>query len=473
MPIVLILLVLGGLLIIPTLDYASTSLKGHQVVEIKALGLYAADAGIEDSLWHLKYLNVFEREAYFQIDTEYPLGEPVNGMAVTWIMLLPPVPIIEDGIEVGYLYTIKSTAKLGEETKGEIIAEIKVLPKQDAATGGAGGDFSSTENALTCLSITDPNTIIFSTFSSIEKFKGAADPVWYGPIGMNGLFSLDITMNEAGIYLDDDICLDKNPRIGSVHYECEEPERCGTCSSLLMSLSKGKEAGRNDLDVDSDDVFRLHVNHGSGEGYDADGPVHNLGNYIGKNVTAASFGSFESGYAPFPYASTLFPNANILFSINHSDTFDIGEETFDAYHVIGYEIGTENFSKCLDVSAILGCPTAEFGITALAPLYDGRLLLSFNHVVMESEVEGEERYKIRVADIAIWTPDGWECEKDEDGECIKDENGNIVVANPGYPYDYDLGHLGTITLHIDMHGPDAQLLAPPPDISIKSWQITM
>ena len=50
LPVVLILLVIGGLLIVPTLRYASTSLKAHQVVESKALELYAADSGIEEAL---------------------------------------------------------------------------------------------------------------------------------------------------------------------------------------------------------------------------------------------------------------------------------------------------------------------------------------------------------------------------------------------------------------------------------------
>lgn len=53
LPVVLILLVLGGLLIVPTLSYASTSLKGHQVSEVKTKGIYAADAGIENALRYL------------------------------------------------------------------------------------------------------------------------------------------------------------------------------------------------------------------------------------------------------------------------------------------------------------------------------------------------------------------------------------------------------------------------------------
>jgi len=49
--IVLILLALGGLLIVPTLNYASTSLDTHrQVYEPKTLELYAADSGVASAL---------------------------------------------------------------------------------------------------------------------------------------------------------------------------------------------------------------------------------------------------------------------------------------------------------------------------------------------------------------------------------------------------------------------------------------
>jgi len=51
LPIVLILLAIGGLLIVPTLNYASTSLKTHQVTETKAEELYSADSGVEDALY--------------------------------------------------------------------------------------------------------------------------------------------------------------------------------------------------------------------------------------------------------------------------------------------------------------------------------------------------------------------------------------------------------------------------------------
>ena len=54
LPIVLALLVLGGLTITPTLNYATTILNSSQIVEKGVKGIYAADAGVEDALWCLE-----------------------------------------------------------------------------------------------------------------------------------------------------------------------------------------------------------------------------------------------------------------------------------------------------------------------------------------------------------------------------------------------------------------------------------
>jgi len=51
----LILLVLGTLIIAPALGFMSTGLMAGQVYEKKMSELYAADAGVEDGLWHLMY----------------------------------------------------------------------------------------------------------------------------------------------------------------------------------------------------------------------------------------------------------------------------------------------------------------------------------------------------------------------------------------------------------------------------------
>ena len=46
LPMVLVLLMLGSLLIIPSLNYVATSLKAGEIHEKNIKGLYAADAGV-------------------------------------------------------------------------------------------------------------------------------------------------------------------------------------------------------------------------------------------------------------------------------------------------------------------------------------------------------------------------------------------------------------------------------------------
>ena len=53
LPVVLGLLVFGGLVIVPSLNYATTSLNASQILREGINGVYAADAGVEDALWSL------------------------------------------------------------------------------------------------------------------------------------------------------------------------------------------------------------------------------------------------------------------------------------------------------------------------------------------------------------------------------------------------------------------------------------
>lgn len=53
LPIVLALLVLGGLVIVPSLDYATVNLKSSLSIDNNINGVYAADAGVEEALWSL------------------------------------------------------------------------------------------------------------------------------------------------------------------------------------------------------------------------------------------------------------------------------------------------------------------------------------------------------------------------------------------------------------------------------------
>jgi len=51
LPLVLALLVFGGLVIAPSLSYATTSLNSGRMLEEGVNGVYAADAGVENTLW--------------------------------------------------------------------------------------------------------------------------------------------------------------------------------------------------------------------------------------------------------------------------------------------------------------------------------------------------------------------------------------------------------------------------------------
>ncbi len=53
LPAVLGLLVIGGLTIAPVLSYAATTLNSSRIITKHVNGLYAADAGVEDTLWCL------------------------------------------------------------------------------------------------------------------------------------------------------------------------------------------------------------------------------------------------------------------------------------------------------------------------------------------------------------------------------------------------------------------------------------
>jgi len=84
---VLVLLMLGSLALPPVLSHIGTALKTGQVYESKANELYAADSGVEDAIWQVKYdrLEVLfsspEYDAYdFDTTWSYNLEEPINGL---------------------------------------------------------------------------------------------------------------------------------------------------------------------------------------------------------------------------------------------------------------------------------------------------------------------------------------------------------------------------------------------------------
>jgi len=73
LPIVLALLILGGLTIAPSLGYAYTNLNSSRILGEGTKGVYAADAGVEDALWCLGH----------GISPSQQLPENINQMEVT------------------------------------------------------------------------------------------------------------------------------------------------------------------------------------------------------------------------------------------------------------------------------------------------------------------------------------------------------------------------------------------------------
>ncbi len=91
LPIILILMVIGGLIIAPLLSYVSSGLLVGQTYEAMADELYAADAGVEDGLWQITYNHLdelFSSQGYdpydYATEYDYPASYPVvvNGMDV-------------------------------------------------------------------------------------------------------------------------------------------------------------------------------------------------------------------------------------------------------------------------------------------------------------------------------------------------------------------------------------------------------
>jgi len=88
--IVLILLMLGAIIITPLLVFMSTGLKAGQVYESKLQEFYAADAGVEDGLWQIKYDHLDEKfsspayEPYnYYANYSYSLVDEINDENVT------------------------------------------------------------------------------------------------------------------------------------------------------------------------------------------------------------------------------------------------------------------------------------------------------------------------------------------------------------------------------------------------------
>lgn len=187
LPIVLVLLVLGGLTIAPCLSYAATSLNSGGVIEKNTKGLYAADTGIEDALWKLG------NNPPASYPYSYELAD-VNRLSVTVLMeevttlygiVIGSPGTHSDSMEVhgemaydeglgAYLYTVTVINKVDSVIH---LSEILVSLPQDFEyiAGSTGGDFTTADPEIRGEPATGI-TLVWDFGSPRPAIEGAPDP---------------------------------------------------------------------------------------------------------------------------------------------------------------------------------------------------------------------------------------------------------------------------------------------------------
>jgi|GEM_PF-5563252 len=97
----IIMVLLGGMLIPPVLEFITDATNLTIMYKEKALDIYSADAGIEHAMWEVKYNDMEVFPAYdhfdYQNHSQYTLDEKINGLDVTVTMENTWIP---QGIEV-------------------------------------------------------------------------------------------------------------------------------------------------------------------------------------------------------------------------------------------------------------------------------------------------------------------------------------------------------------------------------------
>ena len=149
LPVVLGLLVLGGLMIAPSLNYATTSLNASRILSEGINGVYAADAGVEDALWCLgrgippsqqlpENINQMEVTILTEDKGTYTLSQHNDYLGIHG-------ELVWDEIAEAYKYTITVTWEPGSGTPEVHLDEVRArLPIDYSYQSGSADNF--TEN---------------------------------------------------------------------------------------------------------------------------------------------------------------------------------------------------------------------------------------------------------------------------------------------------------------------------------------
>ncbi len=150
LPTVLILLLLGGFFVVPSLTLMSTSLNANRVVEGNTLELYAADAGVEKVLWHIRH------------DGDFTL--PAEGAGHSFPQFQINDKTVEPSItrnagEEGYRITSTATSDDGDSTTVESYVELLDLSNFLDSAITSNGDVEISPNCTISGNVTYSGTI--------------------------------------------------------------------------------------------------------------------------------------------------------------------------------------------------------------------------------------------------------------------------------------------------------------------------
>jgi len=144
----LLLLLIGSLILTPALNFMGTGVKSGQVYEQKNAEIYAADAGVEDALWHIRNDLVEDLigEGYDEYDYSSPYSYPydlsVNGKNVTvtiqniWIPKDIPNPSPPTPSEAGQIIADEKLLIIGYPSSTESTYTIKIVYNWDTTAEG-------------------------------------------------------------------------------------------------------------------------------------------------------------------------------------------------------------------------------------------------------------------------------------------------------------------------------------------------
>lgn len=194
------MLALGSLVTVPFLSFVTTNIRVERNVDKKVVGLYTAEAGIEDGLWKIKYTNLPP------LPYTYTLTG-INGMSVTvtikQVTTIAGEPVGASGPHEGWLkieksvsynsgiyyYTMSLDDAGGGNTKVDKIL-VDFPPGFTYVSGSTSGDFASGNNSLSIYGSPDAGiTLVWnlpSPYPSIPSPKGYHRFNLSGAAGLEG-----------------------------------------------------------------------------------------------------------------------------------------------------------------------------------------------------------------------------------------------------------------------------------------------